>query len=161
LRILKALGLQPRRTIRIGLWGGEEEEYLGSSSHVIQHYKEGKEKSYVYFNMDNGVGRFRGIYAQENQGAGILFKEWMNVINDPKFNTVCPVIVKNTDHVAFHDAGLPGFQFIQDPLDYYKIYHTNMDFVDRIPKDDLINDSFIMAAFAWLAANKEGEFPQK
>ena len=161
LRIIKTLGLQPRRTIRIGLWGGEEEEYLGSSSHVIQHYKEGKEKSYAYFNMDNGVGRFRGIYAQENQGAANLFKEWMDLLNDPKFKTVCPAIVRNTDHVVFHNAGLPGFQFIQDPLDYYKIYHTNMDFVDRIPKDDLINDSFIMAAFAWLAANREEEFPQK
>jgi carboxypeptidase Q len=161
LRIIKTLGLQPRRTIRIGLWGGEEEEYLGSSSHIIQHYKDGKEKSYAYFNMDNGVGRFRGIYAQENQGAADLFKEWMKILNDPKFQTICLSIVKNSDHEAFHEAGLPGFQFIQDPLDYYKIYHTNMDFVDRIPKDDLINDSFIMAAFAWLAANKEGEFPQK
>jgi carboxypeptidase Q len=110
--------------------------------------------------MDFGVGRFRGIYAEENQGAAVLFKEWMKVINDPKFQTTCLSIVKNSDHQVFHEAGLPGFQFIQDPLDYYKIYHTNVDFVDRIPKDDLVNDAYIMTTFAWLAANREGEFPK-
>lgn len=161
LRVLKTLGLQPRRTIRIGLWGAEEEGLFGSKAHIEKHFKSGKEKCYAYFNMDFGVGRFRGIYAQENQGAGNLFKEWMNIINDPKFRTVCPAIVKNTDHVSFHEAGLPGFQFIQDLLDYYRIFHTNMDFIERIPKDDFENDAYIMTAFAWLAANKEGEFPQK
>lgn len=160
LRILKTLGLQPRRTVRIGLWGGEEEEYLGSTYHIKKHFTEGKEKCYAYFNMDNGVGRFRGIYAEENQGAANLFKEWLNIIDDPKFQTVCLSIVKNSDHQVFHEAGLPGFQFIQDMLDYYRIYHTNMDFVDRIPKDDLMNDAFIMTVFAWLAANREGDFPK-
>jgi carboxypeptidase Q len=161
LKIFKTLGLQPRRTVRIGLWGGEEEEYLGSTYHIKKHFIEGKEKCYAYFNMDFGVGRFRGIYAEENQGAANLFKEWMKTIDDPKFQTVCLSVVKNSDQQAFHDAGLQGFQFIQDPLDYYKIYHTNVDFVDRIPKDDLVNDAFIMSAFAWLAANREGEFPIK
>jgi carboxypeptidase Q len=161
IKILKTLGLQPRRTVRIGLWGGEEEEYLGSLYHIKKHFTEGKEKCYAYFNMDFGVGRFRGIYTEENQGAADLFKEWMKAINDPKFQTACLNIVKNSDHQVFHEAGLPGFQFIQDPLDYYKIYHTNVDFVDRIPKDDLINNAFYMAVFAWFAANREGEFPQK
>lgn len=161
LRILKTLGLQPRRTIRIGLWGAEEEGLFGSKAHIEKHFKTGKEKCYAYFNMDFGVGRFRGIYAQENQGAADLFKEWIKLLNDPKFQTVCLSVIKNSDHEAFHDAGLPGFPFIQDQLDYYRIFHTNMDFVDRIPKDDLINDAFIMTAFAWIAANREGEFPNK
>jgi hypothetical protein len=159
LKILKLQGLQPRRTVRICLWGGEEEEYLGSLFHIKKHFTEGSEKCYAYFNMDNGVGRFRGIFAEENQGAANLFREWMKAINDPKFQTVCLSSVKNTDHQPFHEAGLPGFQFIQDPLDYYRIYHTNMDFVDRIPKDDLITDSYIMSVFAWFAANMDGEFP--
>lgn len=161
MRVLKTLGLQPKRTIRIGLWGGEEEEYLGSGSHIKQHFKGGNEKCFSYFNMDFGVGRFRGIYAEENPGAANLFKEWMKMIDDPKFQTVCLSRMKNSDQEAFNNAGLAGFQFIQDPLDYWKIYHTNMDFVDRIPRDDLINDSYLMAAFAWLSANYEGEFPAK
>ncbi|MFA5403709.1 MAG: M20/M25/M40 family metallo-hydrolase [Ignavibacteria bacterium] len=161
LRIIKTLGLQPRRTIRIGLWGAEEEGLFGSKAHIEKHFKFGKEKCYAYFNMDLGVGRFRGIYAQENKSAANLFKEWMSLLNDPKFQTVCISIVKNSDHEAFHDAGLPGFQFIQDLLDYFRIYHTNMDFIERIPKDDLINDAYIMTAFAWLAANRVGDFPNK
>lgn len=161
LRVLKTLGLQPRRTIRIGLWGAEEEGLFGSKAHIEKHFKSGKEKCYAYFNMDNGVGRFRGIFAQENQGAANLFKEWMSLLNDPKFQTVCLSVVKNSDHEAFHEAGLPGFQFIQDLLDYYRIFHTNMDFIERIPKDDMVNDAYIMTAFAWLAANREGDFPNK
>lgn len=161
LRVLKTLGLQPRRTIRIGLWGAEEEGLFGSKAHIEKHFKSGKEKCYAYFNMDFGVGRFRGIFAQENQGAANLFKEWMKILNDPKFQTVCISAIKNSDHEAFHDAGLPGFQFIQDLLDYYRIFHTNMDFIERIPKDDFINDAFIMTAFAWLAANRDGDFPNK
>ena len=159
IKIFKTLDLRPRRTVRICLWGGEEEEYLGSLYHIKKHFTEGKEKCYAYFNMDYGVGRFRGIYAQENQGAAELFRDWMRIINDSKFQTACLSIVKNSDHEVFHEAGLPGFQFIQDQLDYWRIYHTNADFVDRIPKDDLINDAFYMTAFAWFAANKEGEFP--
>lgn len=161
LRILKTLGLQPRRTIRIGLWGAEEEGLFGSKAHIEKHFNGGKEKCYAYFNMDLGVGRFRGVYAQENQGAANLFKEWMKIINDPKFQTVCISVTKNSDHESFHDAGLSGFSFIQDLLDYYRIYHTNMDFVDRVSKEDFINDAYIMTAFAWLAANREGDFPNK
>lgn len=161
LRILKSLGIQPRRTVRIGLWGAEEEGLFGSKAHIEKHFKSGNEKFYSYFNMDLGVGRFRGVYAQENQGAANLFKEWMKVLNDPKFQTVCINAVKNSDHQSFHEAGLPGFQFIQDLLDYFRLYHTNMDFVDRVSKDDFINNAYIMTAFAWLSANREGDFPNK
>jgi carboxypeptidase Q len=161
LRIIKELGLQPKRTIRIALWGGEEEGLIGSKYHIKKHFESKDEKLFAYFNMDFGVGRFRGIYAEENQDAANLFGEWIKILNDPKFQTICLSSVKNSDHEAFYDAGLPGFPFIQDPLDYYRMYHTNMDFVDRVPQDDLKQNAFIMAAFAWLAANYDGDFPMK
>ncbi len=159
LRHIKSLGLQPRRTIRIALWGAEEEGLIGSKYHIEKHFKSGNEKLCAYFNMDFGVGRFRGIYAEENTGAASVFKDWMAALNDPKFKTVCLSSVKNSDHQAFHDAGLPGFAFIQDPLDYFRIYHTNMDYIDRVPADDLNQNIYIMSAFAWLAANMKDGFP--
>jgi carboxypeptidase Q len=161
LRIIKSLGLQPRRTIRVALWGAEEEGLLGSKYHIKKHFESGKEKLCAYFNMDFGVGRFRGIYAEENKGAAELFKEWIKILNDPKFKTVCLSSVKNSDQEAFFDAGLPGFAFIQDPLDYGRTYHTNMDFIERVPKEDFVQNIFTMAAFAWMAANLEGDFPVK
>lgn len=159
LRIIKTLGLQPKRTIRVGIWGAEEEGLIGSRYHIQKHFIKGSEKLYSYFNMDFGAGRFRGIYAEENTGAAELFKEWMNIINDSKFKTVCLSKVKNSDQEAFSEAGLSGFAFIQDPLDYYRIYHTNMDYVERIYKDDITNNSFLMSAFAWFSANAKGSFP--
>jgi len=159
IRVLKSLGLKPRRTVRIGLWGAEEEGLYGSKAHIQEHFLTNKEKCYAYFNMDYGAGRFRGIYAEENTAAGKIFSEWMNLLNDPKFKTVCLMSVTHSDQEAFQDAGLEGFQFIQDPMDYMKTFHTNMDFVERISPDDLKNNAFIMTAFAWLAANREGDFP--
>ena len=159
LRIIKSLGLQPRRTIRIGIWGAEEEGLIGSKYHIQKHFIKGNEKLFTYFNMDFGAGRYRGIYAEENIGAADVFKEWMKIINDNKFQTVCLMKVKNSDQEAFSDAGLSGFAFIQDPLDYFKIYHTNMDFVERVFKDDIANNSFLMTALAWFSANAEGKFP--
>lgn len=159
LRLVKTLGLQPKRTIRVGIWGAEEEGLIGSRYHIQKHFIKGNEKLYSYFNMDFGAGRFRGIYAEENTGAAEVFKEWMKIINDDKFKTVCLSKVKNSDQEAFSEAGLSGFAFIQDPLDYYRIYHTNMDFVERIYKDDITNNSFLMSAFAWLSANAKGNFP--
>ena len=159
LRLIKSLGLQPKRTIRIGIWGAEEEGLIGSKAHIEKHFIKGNEKLYSYFNMDFGAGRYRGIYAEENTGAAEVFKEWMKIIGDGKFQTVCMMKVKNSDQEAFSDAGLSGFAFIQDPLDYNRIYHTNMDFVERIYKDDITNNSFLMTAMAWLSANAEGNFP--
>lgn len=156
LRNIRTLGLRPRRTIRIALWGAEEEGLIGSKHHIEKHFKNDKEKLCAYFNMDFGVGRFRGIYAEENTGAAAVFKDWMAALNDPKFKTVCLSSVKNSDQEAFYDAGLPGFAFIQDPLDYFRIYHTNMDYIDRVPADDLNQNVYIMSAFAWLAANMNG-----
>ncbi|MCX6247164.1 MAG: M20/M25/M40 family metallo-hydrolase [Bacteroidetes bacterium] len=157
MRAIHNLRIQPRRTIRIALWTGEEQGCLGSKAYVATHFTAGgKEKLQAYFNMDNGAGRFRGINAEENPDAKSLFKSWMQQINDPKFQTACIQRVDHTDHWAFTSAGLPGFQFIQDPLDYYRTYHTNMDVPERVPADDLKQNAFLMAAFAWLAANMEG-----
>jgi len=153
LRIIKSLGIQPRRTIRIALWGAEEEGLVGSKYHIDKHFKNGNEKLCAYFNMDFGVGRFRGIYAEENIRAALVFKDWISVLNDEKFKTVCLSSVKNSDQESFYDAGLPGFAFIQDPLDYMRTYHTNMDYLDRVPQDDLNQNVYILSAFAWFAAN--------
>ena len=162
MRILKNLNLNYRRTIRIGLWGGEEQGYVGSKAYIEKHFtKNSKEKCYAYFNMDNGVGLFRGINAQENEGAKKLFAEWLKLINDPKFQTVSIASAESTDHVAFDEAGLPGFQFIQDPLDYMKTYHTNVDLVERIPREDLKQNAINLAIFAYIASMQSGGFPQK
>lgn len=159
LRIIKKLGIQPRRTIRIGIWGGEEMDLLGSKAYVEKHFgKDSPEKCHAYFNMDFGVGRFRGIYAMENARAAEVFKKWMDWIGDPKFKTVTLQYTGNSDHVSFYDAHLPGFPFLQDQLDYYRIYHTNMDTWDRVPEADFRQDAFIMAAFAWFAANSNDSF---
>ena len=161
-RIIKTLGLKPRRTIRIALWAAEEEGLLGSKAYIKKHFaKNSNETCYLYLNMDNGAGKFRGIYAQENIKAANIFKEWVKNINDPLFQTVCIRSTENTDHVAFDEAGLPGFQFIQDDLDYFKTYHTNMDMPERIPKDNLKHNSFIMASLAYMASVRDGDFPIK
>jgi len=159
LRVIKSLGLQPKRTIRAGIWGAEEEGLIGSRFHVQKHFIRGNEKLYTYFNMDFGAGRYRGIYAEENTGAADVFKEWTIIINDSKFQTVSHMKVKNSDQEAFSEKNLSGFAFIQDPLDYNRIYHTNMDFVERVMKDDITNNSFLMTALAWFSANAEGNFP--
>ncbi len=158
LRIIKSLGIQPRRTIRIALWGAEEEGLVGSKYHIDKHFKNGNEKLCAYFNMDFGVGKFRGIYAEENVRAASVFKNWISALNDEKFKTVCLSSVKNSDQESFQDAGLPGFAFIQDPLDYMRTYHTNMDYLDRVPQDDLNQNVYILSAFAWFAANMKTDF---
>lgn len=161
IRIIKSLGIQPKRTIRIGLWAGEEEGLLGSKYHSQEHFVSGKEKCFAYYNMDFGAGRFRGIYTEENKGASELFNQWMKLIGDPKFQTTCLMKTKNSDHQAFQDAGLNGFAFIQDAMDYWKTFHTNMDMIERINREDYKNDIYIMTIFAWLSANMQGNFPSK
>ena len=161
MRIIKSLGIQPKRTIRVALWGAEEEGLVGSRYHIQKHFIKGNEKLYTYFNMDFGAGRYRGIYTEENTGAADIFGEWMKIIDDNKFKTTSLMKVKNSDQESFSEAGLSGFAFIQDPMDYYRIYHTNMDFVERVYKDDITTNSFLMCTFAWLSANAEGDFPTR
>jgi hypothetical protein len=160
MRILKSFGVQPERTIRIGLWGGEEQGFLGSSDYVKTHFTEGTEKHYVYFNLDNGAGLIRGIQLQNNEKAVNLMKQWFNTANLDGSKTVSVASAALTDHIPFADAGLPGFQFIQDQLDYFSTYHTQVDLMDRIPEDDMKKNAYLIAVLTWLAANQDSDFPQ-
>lgn len=184
LRILKKLNLTPRRTIRIGLWAGEEQGIFGSRAYVDQHFGK-KSVNYnseattdgstssaetseefknfsVYFNDDNGTGKFRGIYLQGNESARSIFHQWLHEFNDPDAQTISISNTGGTDHLSFDNAGLPGFQFIQDPLDYdSRTHHSNMDVYDRLQKDDLRQAAAMMAFFAYKAAMMEEQFPRK
>lgn len=152
MRILKQTGVKPRRTIRIGLWGGEEQGYLGSKAYVAKHFasKNESEKCYMYFNTDNGAGRFRGIYMEERSDLVLVMKKWSDLIDMNLITTINKT--SNTDHVPFNEKGIPGFQFIQDWLDYMRVYHTNMDRMERISAEDIRDNAIIMASLAYLAA---------
>ena len=178
-RILKALNLQPRRTIRVGLWTGEEEGLFGSRAYVTQHfaerpsssnggapqpmvYKPEHEKFSVYYNLDNGTGKIRGIYTQRNEAVASLFGEWLTPFKDMGATTVTLSNTGGTDHQSFDGVGLPGFQFIQDPIEYNtRTHHSNQDNFDRIQGDDLKQAAVIMAAFAYQSAMREEKIPRK
>ncbi len=177
MRILKSLGVNPRRTIRIGLWGGEEQGLIGSRNYVKRTFgerldktqpwdsirlKPAGEKFSVYFNMDNGTGKYRGIYLQQNSKAGDVFREWFKPFNKMGTSTLTLENTGGTDHLPFDALGLPGFQFIQDPIEYStRTHHTTMDVYDKTIEADLKQNSVITAAFAWLAANRDGLIPRK
>jgi len=152
MRILKQLDVKPRRTIRIGLWGGEEQGYLGSKNYVSKHFADGtsSEKCFMYFNTDNGAGKFRGLYMEERADLVPMMKKWFSLIDMNLVTTINKT--SNTDHVPFNEKGIPGFQFIQDMLDYMRVYHTNMDRIERIPAEDIRDNAIIMASLAYLAA---------
>ncbi len=160
MRLLIQCGLIPERTIRIGLWGGEEQGYFGSTSYVETHFKSGKEKHFLYLNLDNGSGLIRGIQLHDNVAAVSLMQEWFNKANLEGSKTVSLMSADLTDHIPFLDAGLPGYQFIQDHLDYFSIYHTQVDVMERLIEDDLKKNAFLVAFLAWMAANHEGTFPE-
>lgn len=170
LRILKALNVKPRRTIRIAMWDAEEVGLIGSRNYVKNHFldREKKEKKAeydklsVYFNFDNGTGKIRGIYLQGNEAARPIFEEWLKPFYDLGANTVTIRTTGGTDHLSFDGAGLPGFQFIQDELDYdTRTHHSNMDVYDHAQKSDLIQASVIMAAFVYNAAMRDEKMPRK
>jgi len=177
MRILKSLGMQPRRTIRIGLWGGEEQGLIGSRSYVkrnlgerldkVQPYdsivlKPAAQKFSVYFNMDNGTGKYRGVYLQGNENVRPIFRAWLKPFEKMGASTLTLQNTGGTDHLPFDAIGLPGFQFIQDPIEYSnRTHHTNMDVYDKTIEADLKQNAVITAAFAWLAANREGLIPRK
>ncbi len=181
-RILQKLGLKPRRTIRIGLWGGEEQGLDGSRAYVARHFAEQegdfisvmmgrggaikKKAEYdnlsVYFNNDNGGGKARGIYMQGNEATRPIFREWLSKFNDPTAQTLTLSNTSGTDHLSFDAVGLPGFQFIQDWIDYNtRTHHSNMDVWDRVQEGDLKQASAIMAVFAYNAAMQPEKFPRK
>ena len=174
-RILKAIGAQPRRTIRIALWTGEEQGLLGSQAYVSEHFGSRKggakatyelkaeyEKFSTYFNLDNGTGKIRGIYLQGNEAARPIFRSWLAPFSDMGATTISSSNTGGTDHQSFDGIGLPGFQFIQDPLEYdTRTHHSSMDVYERIQPDDAKQASIIMAAFVYQAAVRDEKLPRK
>jgi len=203
-RILTALKLQPRRTVRIGLWSGEEQGLLGSKAYVSKHFgyytnRSGSSSTSVrtpkdeddnaaratesstnssasrklirgpeyerlsaYFNLDNGAGKIRGVYMQSNEAVRPLFRRWLEPFSDLGAETLTPSNTGGTDHTSFDAINLPGFQFIQDPIDYWtRTHHSNEDVFDRVPPDDLKQAATILAAFVYNAAMADEKLPRK
>lgn len=169
LRILKKLNVAPRRTIRVALWGGEEEVYLGSRGYVNKYlvdretkeHKPDFEKFAAYFNMDNGSGKYRGIFIQENDMVRPIFEEWLKPFADMGASTVAIRNTTGTDHLSFDAYGLPAFQFIQDWIEYGRGYHTVMDTYERLVMNDLRHNAIITASFAYNAAMRNSKLPAK
>ncbi|HTS34314.1 MAG TPA: M20/M25/M40 family metallo-hydrolase [Candidatus Solibacter sp.] len=188
-RILEALDIKPRRTIRIGLWSGEEEGLLGSQGYVEKHFgsrpplddpnmkgmptllrrdagavtvKPEQAKVSGYFNVDNGSGKIRGIYLQENSAVAPIFEAWMKPFKDLGMTTISMRNTGGTDHLSFDAAGIPGFQFIQDPIEYEtRTHHSNMDVYDRLQPDDLKQIAVIVASFVYDTAMRDQMLPRK
>jgi carboxypeptidase Q len=169
-RVIQKLGLKPRRTIRLALWAAEEQGLLGSREYVARHYFDPKTKTpkpehqnvQAYFNLDNGTGRILGIWGQNNTGAMKSFEQWGAALKDLGWRNVSPRSVTQTDHGSFEEAGIPGFQFIQERLEYNsRTHHSNMDTFDHVQRDDVIQQGAVAAVFAWYAANAPEKLPRK
>jgi carboxypeptidase Q len=170
LRILKAVGVKPRRTIRIALWGGEEQGLHGSRNYVRNHFVDtvkrrlnaAGQKVSVYFNLDNGTGKIRGIYAQENPAVKPIFTKWLEPFKDLGVTTFTLQNTGGTDHLSFDRSGIPGFQFIQDQIEYNtRTHHTNMDSYDHLQADDLKQAATVIASFVYHAAQRDQKIPAK
>jgi Zn-dependent M28 family amino/carboxypeptidase len=186
MRILLALHVQPRRTIRIGLWSGEEQGIFGSAGYVAQHFgtvpledtpglpdflrepsgppivKPEQAKISGYFNLDNGSGRIRGIYTQGNEAIVPVFEQWIAPLADLDVRTVTVANTGGTDHLNFDAVGIPGFQFVQDPLDYdSRTHHSNMDVYDALRPDDLRQAAVVEAIFVYNTAMRDAMLPRK
>jgi carboxypeptidase Q len=189
MRILTALKVKPRRTIRVGLWTGEEQGEFGSNGYVKQHFgeiprstapdqlmvtefdrdasgpiqfKPEYQKISGYFNLDNGSGRVRGVYLQENAAMGPIFAQWIEPLKDLGVSTISIRNTGGTDHESFDAVGIPGFQFIQDPLDYgSRTHHSNMDTYERLQAEDLAQAAAVEAIFVYNTAMREQMLPRK
>ncbi|HEX3704182.1 MAG TPA: M20/M25/M40 family metallo-hydrolase, partial [Vicinamibacterales bacterium] len=170
MRILKTIGVKPRRTIRVALWTGEEQDYFGSVGYIERHFgdprtmvlKPEHAKLAAYFNLDNGAGRIRGVNLQGNEAVRPIFEEWLKPFNYLGASTLTTLNTGGTDHMAFDALGLPGFQFIQDPLNYEtRVHHSNLDVYEEAIPDDLKQASVIMASFAYDAAMRDAMLPRK
>jgi len=171
LRLIRATGLKPRRTIRLGLWTGEEQGLLGSRAYVKEHFGDPQtmqlkqpmhDRFDGYFNVDNGTGAIRGVYLQKNQAVAPIFKAWMAAFNDPRMRTLTANNTGGTDHLSFDAVGLPGFQFIQDPVDYgSRTHHSNMDVYERLVPGDMKHNAAVVATFVYLTANRDERLPRK
>ena len=178
-RILKALDLKPRRTVRVALWTGEEQGIFGSKAYVDEHFRKrgpggesaAEEKDETkpeydklsgYFNLDNGTGKIRGVYLQGNEAVRPIFRRWLRPFKEMGAQTLSIANTGGTDHLSFDAVGLPGFQFIQDEIEYdTRTHHSNMDVYDRAQADDLKQASIIMAAFVYNAAMMDEKLPRK
>jgi Zn-dependent M28 family amino/carboxypeptidase len=201
---LTALHLQPRRTVRIGLWSGEEQGLYGSKAYVAKHFgyytnnpssdrsdapkvasedsterrsgssssssssnrklvRQGEYENFsAYFNLDNGGGKIRGVYMQNNESVRPIFRRWLDPFSDLGAQTLTVANTGGTDHQSFDGIGLPGFQFIQDPMEYNtRTHHSNQDVFDRVQADDLKQAATIIAAFVYDAANADDKLPRK
>ena len=170
IRILKTLGIRPKRTIRIALWGGEEQGLIGSFHYVKNHFgdpstmelKPEQSKISAYYNLDNGSGKIRGIFDQGNDAVVPIFEKWLQPFNDLGATTVTRHNTGSTDHLSFDAVGIPGFQFIQDPLDYEtRTHHSNMDNYDHLNLNDLKQASTVLAAFVYNTAMRSEKLPRK
>ena len=171
MRLLKTLDLKPRRTIRIALWTGEEQGLLGSAAYVRQHFgmrdsvgfhATAEQKNLAaYFNVDNGSGKIRGVYLQGIEAERPIFDAWMGPFKNLGMNTLTISNTGGTDHLSYIGVGLPGFQFIQDPLDYGSAtHHTNQDVYERLQPEDMQFNSALVASFAWQAAQRDEKLPR-
>jgi Zn-dependent M28 family amino/carboxypeptidase len=169
-RILKALNLKMDRTVRIALWSGEEQGLLGSKAYVKEHFGDPKTMHVTaahaalsgYFNLDNGSGKIRGVYLQNNDAMRPLFEQWLLPFHDLGATTVSIRNTGGTDHLSFDAVGLPGFQFIQDPLDYSTVtHHSSMDVYDHAIPADLMQAAAIIASVVYDAATRPEMLPRK
>lgn len=170
MRLLKASGVRLRRTVRIGLWTGEEQGLIGSRLYVQQHFggrggapaTADHAKFSGYFNIDNGTGAIRGVHLQGNSAVGPIFRAWMAPFRENGMTHLAPGNTGGTDHQSFDAVGLPGWQFIQDTIEYNSMtHHTNLDSYERLQAEDMRKNATIAAAFAMLAANREDKLPRK
>ena len=170
MRILKATGLHVRRTVRIGLWTGEEEGLFGSRAYVTDHLadrntmqlKPEHARLSAYYNLDNGTGAIRGIYLQGNSAVAPIFQDWMAPFADLGMKTLAVRSVGGTDHTSFDAVGLPAFQFVQDPIEYEpRTHHSNMDVYERIQQQDVMQNAAIIATFVYQTANRDELLPRK
>jgi Zn-dependent M28 family amino/carboxypeptidase len=175
-RILQAIGARPRRTIRVALWSGEEQGLLGSRDYANRYLgtvqnQDGKsvvtpgpehERHSAYFNIDNGTGKIRGIWLQQNEAVRPIFAEWIKPLKDLGVEILGPRSVSSTDHTNIDRLGVPGFQFVQERYEYNsRTHHSNMDVYDRVQVDDMKQMATVAAVFAWQAATRDQKLPRK
>jgi carboxypeptidase Q len=166
-RILKAIGARPRRTIRLALWGGEEQGLLGSKEWVNRHLagdanKDARENLSVYINIDNGTNKIYGFAMENNEGAKPLFDKWLDEMKDLGTRKNVNLHLTSTDHLSFLAVGVPGFNPFQDYENYdVRTHHTNMDLSDHVNPEDLKQSAIVMATFAWNAAMLDERLPRK
>jgi carboxypeptidase Q len=170
MRLLKTSGVKLRRTVRIGLWGGEEQGLLGSKAYIKAHYgdpatmqlKPEHAKFAGYFNVDNGTGAIRGVYLQGNEAVAPIFQAWMEPFKNLGMTTLAIRNTGGTDHLSYDAVGLPGFQFIQDEVEYdSRTHHSNMDTYERVQATDMMRNAVIVASFVYNTANRDEKLPRK